>query len=263
MKRTICLLLCLLLQSVFLYAAEPKAAGEEKAAQEKKKDKEAKEKVITLRFQPKEKVKETPQNIPPVKVFFDEVRDERPRPKEIGENLENKDKRISIVTAEENGAAQFVQGVLKEQFREKGFTVEENASGAQKILRGTLIKFWTVEERRYRSEVALKLEVRDKAHHLYYQRSYTGEGTNFGRSLSEANYQESISESLARMLDLIFADDALIKALAERPRPARSEEKASPSSTKAAPAQDKTASPAGKAKKPTGAKPTGPVFGPK
>jgi hypothetical protein len=243
MKTVYLILLCLFLCPFRLDAADSPEAKKEKAAKE---DKKEKEKTIALHFRPKEK-----------------VRDERPNPREIGENLENKDKRIVILTADEHGAAGFVQSVLKEHFRNKGFQVEENPSGEGKILRGSLVKFWTVEEKRYRSEVLVKLEVRDKANHLYYQRTYAGEGSNFGRSLSEGNYQESISESLARMMDHLFSDADLIKALAERPRPARAEEKAPPTPSEAGPAKEKPVSTPSMTKRPTGAKPQGPVFGPK
>jgi hypothetical protein len=260
MKTVYLILLCLFLCPFRLDAADSPEAKKEKAAKE---DKKEKEKTIALHFRPKEKVRETPKHIPEVKIFFETFRDERPNPREIGENLENKDKRIVILTADEHGAAGFVQSVLKEHFRNKGFQVEENPSGEGKILRGSLVKFWTVEEKRYRSEVLVKLEVRDKANHLYYQRTYAGEGSNFGRSLSEGNYQESISESLARMMDHLFSDADLIKALAERPRPARAEEKAPPTPSEAGPAKEKPVSTPSMTKRPTGAKPQGPVFGPK
>lgn len=263
MKKLFCVILCLILCPLTVSAASSEA--QEKTVQEGKKDKSSdKEKTIALHFRPKEKVKETPKDIPEAKIFFEELRDERPRPKEIGENLENKDKRILITTSDENGAAKFVHTVLKNAFRDKGFSLEESAGAAQKIIKGTLVKFWTVEEKRYRSEIQLKIEVRDRSNHLYYQRTYVGEGSNFGRSLSEFNYQEAISESLARMLDSIFSDDSLLKALAERPKPTRTEEKAAPAATPETPSVKGQPTPTpSKTKKPAPGKPTGPVFGPK
>jgi len=68
-----------------------------------------------------------------------------------------------------------------------------------------LVRFWTVETNRYNSQTQLRV------------RSKTGTagstsaglfraGKNFGRSLSETNYNESISDSLVVIVEALFSD---------------------------------------------------------
>lgn len=251
-------------------AKEDKAVKESKDTKEEKKDKKAKEdkgakeKVIALQYKPKQGAKEKPGSVPQVKLYFEEIRDTRPQPREIGENQESKDKKIIIAAAEEGAAGKFVHSVLKNEFRDKGFFVEDNPTQAQKIIRGTLSKFWTIEERRYNSEILIKIEVRDKTGTHYLTKHYSGTGSNFGRSLSEANYQETISDSLARMMDQIFVDGEFLRALNEKPKPVKVEEKPTPATVgtpSTSPAKDSPARK--KTQKPAAAKPSGPVFGPK
>ena len=236
---------------------------------------EAKEKVIQLQYKPNQKVKVQPRNVPPVKIYLEEIRDARPQPREIGENQE-KDQKILIVTSDSGGARQFVRSALNKEFRDKGFSVEDSSGQAQKIIGGTLMKFWTIETSRYNSQAQLRIEVKDKTGVVYFNRTYSGTGKNFGRSLSEQNYYESLSDALANMVDGLFSDSEFLKALAEKPGPGRAEEKA------VSPMADNQPLPAGKAKPkgrvrkpaspqpatpgpppPPGSIPTGPAFGPK
>ncbi|MEW6186091.1 MAG: YajG family lipoprotein [Thermodesulfobacteriota bacterium] len=279
MKKIALLLVCCLLFPVSLTAQdtkddktvkeakdskEDKKAKEDKGDKKAKESKDSKEKVIALHYKPREKAKEKPGSLPQVKIYFEEIRDTRPQPKEIGVNQESKDKKIIIVAAEEGAAGKFVHSVLKNEFRDKGFLVEDNSTQAQKIIRGTLSKFWIVEERRYNSEILLKIEIRDKSGTNYLTKHYSGTGSNFGRSLSEANYQETLSDSLARMIEQMFADGEFLRALNEKPKPVKVEEKTTtPAIQDQSPAAGKTAPARSKPKKPAAGKPSGPVFGPK
>jgi hypothetical protein len=238
---------------------------------------EAKEKEINLEYKPRDKVTVNPKDVPVMKIYFEEVKDIRSNPREIGENQENKDKKIQIVTSEDNGARKFVLSVLKNEFKDKGFKIEENIDEAQKIIRGTLIKFWTVEESRYNSETQLRIEVKDKTGGVYFNRTFSGEGTNRGRSLSEVNYQESFSNAVARVMDKIFSDAEFLKMLSEKPKPPRVEEKqlgdkkAEEKSLEEKKVEDKRVETPKKVKQPPPpppappikTQPTGPVFGPK
>ena len=55
---------------------------------------------------------------------------------------------------------------------------------------------------------------------------YSGTGKNFGRSLSETNYNESFSDSLVMIVEALFSDHEFLRALAEKPAVLRAEEKA-------------------------------------
>jgi len=101
------------------------------------------------------------------------------------------------------------------------FQLVEKAGQADKIVGGSLIKFWTVETSRYNTETQVKMEVRDPSGRVTYSRLVTGTGKHFGRSLSETNYNESFSDSLVMIVETLFLDQEFIKALGERPAPAR------------------------------------------
>ena len=97
----------------------------------------------------------------------------------------------------------------------------DQAGQADKIVGGSLVKFWTVETSRYNTETQVKMEVRDPSGRVTFSRLVTGTGKNFGRSLSETNYNESFSDSLVMIIETLFLDQDFIKALGEKPAPAR------------------------------------------
>jgi uncharacterized lipoprotein YajG len=176
---------------------------------------EAKEKTIDLKYKPREKVKVKPKRVPSVKIYFEDIKDGRSNPKIIGENKE--EKTIQIETADPSSARQFIRGVLKKEFQDKGFSLVENSGSAQTIIAGTLLKFWTLEKSRYKSDIQLKITVKNKAGVVAFNKTYAGTGGNFGHSLSEENYQESISNAATSLVDKIFSDASLLRALAEAP----------------------------------------------
>ncbi|MBI4763628.1 MAG: hypothetical protein HY787_03360 [Deltaproteobacteria bacterium] len=186
---------------------------------------EAKDQTINLKFTPREKVKVKPKNVAAERIYFEEVDDTRSRPKEIGENKEDKGKPIKILTSKEDGAGQFTLSVLKNEFQEKGFKVESSPNEASKIVSTTLLKFWTLEVSTYNTEIQLRVEVREKKGEPFFQKTYAATGTNRGRSLSEVNYNECISDALARITDAIFSDLEFLRVLAEKPKPPKVEAK--------------------------------------
>lgn len=185
---------------------------------------EAKDKEINLQYIPKDKVKVSPKILPIEKIYFEEVKDTRSSSREIGENKEDKRKTIKILASQEDGAGQLLLIVLKKEFQEKGFKIETNPLGASKIISTTLLKFWTLEESRYNTEIQLKIEVRDKMGESFFSKTYSSTGTNSGRSLSDVNYNECISEALVRMTENLFSDLEFLRGLAEKPKPPRIDE---------------------------------------
>ena len=170
---------------------------------------------IDLEFKPRESVKVHPKNVPSGKIYFESVQDARPNPRGIGENLEDKNQRVSILASSNNEPGSFVRSVLIREFRNKKFSVEDNAGAASKIVAGTLVKFWTVETSTYDSQTQLKIEVKDRNGHVYYSRTYPGVGKNRGRSLSDTNYNESISDSMTSLIDKLFSDQEFLNSLSE------------------------------------------------
>jgi hypothetical protein len=175
---------------------------------------------ISLDYKPNAKVKVSPATIPPLRIFFGEFKDERPEPKQVGENLEDKANRVVIATDDPRASGLLVEKALTDEFRKKGFRLVDQAGQSDKIVGGSLIKFWTVETNRYNTETQVKIEVRDSSGLVIFSRPVTGIGKNFGRSLSETNYNESFSDSLVMIIEALFLDQDFIRALGEKSAPA-------------------------------------------
>ncbi len=188
----------------------------------------AKELEIELKYMPRDKVNVRPKEVSPLKIYFEAVEDNRSQPRRIGENIEDKNKKVQIVTPDADAASQLIRTVLKNEFKNKGFAIEDSFDRGQKIIQTTLEKFWTLEESRYNSVTQLRVEVREKSGEVSFRRIYSTTGSNSGRSLSEVNYNESYSDALARMVEKLFSDSEFLRVLAEKPRPRRVEEKPIP-----------------------------------
>lgn len=184
------------------------------------------EQTIQVEYKPNAKIKMSPSAVPSQKIFFDDFRDQRPQPRLLGENLEDRGNRVVVVSSDPQAAGNLVKSALNKEFRSKGFSVVGSPGQAEKIIGGSLVKFWTVETNRYNTETLLKLEVRDKNGRVLFQKNYSGAGKNFGRSLSETNYNESASDSLVMIVEALFSDHEFLRALAEKPALLRAEEKA-------------------------------------
>jgi hypothetical protein len=216
---------------------------------------------VDLEFKPRDNVKVHPKNVPSGKIFFEPVQDTRSNPKTIGENLENKDKKVTIKASNNNEPTNFVRSVLIKEFRDKKFSVEDNAGAAAKIIAGTLIKFWTVETSQYDSQTQLKIDVKDRTGRVHFSRTYTGVGKNRGRSLSDINYDESISNSMTALVDKVFSDQDFLEALSERGSPPAAEAKPAVAVTESQPVRHKKIK---KSPPPASApSPAQPAFGPK
>ncbi len=216
---------------------------------------------VDLEFKPRESVKVYPKNVPASRIFFESIQDARSNPRTIGENLEDKDQRVTIRAS--NEPAGFVRSVLVREFRQKKFSVEDSAGAAAKTISGTLIKFWTVETSTYDSQTQLKIDVKDRNGRVHYSRTYAGVGKNRGRSLSDTNYDESISDSMTSLIDKLFSDQEFLNALTEKSLPPAAEVSPAVSAVESQPVRTKKTkkrSPPAPAAAPS---PTQPVFGPK
>ncbi len=172
---------------------------------------------ISLEYKPNAKLEASPASVTPLRIFFGTFKDERSDPRQIGENLEDKAERVVITTDDPAAPSEFIGASLASVFRKKGFKVVDQAGRADKIVDGSLLKFWTVETSRYVTKTQIKMEVRDPSGRVTFSRLVTGTGKNFGRSLSETNYNESFSDSLVMIIETLFGDQDFIKALSEKP----------------------------------------------
>jgi uncharacterized lipoprotein YajG len=184
------------------------------------------EQTIQVEYKPNAKVKKSPSSVPSQKIYFEEFRDQRSQPRLLGENLEDRGNRVMVVSSDPQAAGNLVRTALNKEFRHKGFSVVGSPGQAERIVGGSLVKFWTVETNRYNTETQVRLEVHDKNGRVHFQRNYTGVGKNFGRSLSETNYNESFSDSLVMIVEELFSDHEFLRSLSEKPTTLRAEEKA-------------------------------------
>ena len=171
---------------------------------------------VDLEFKPRENVKVHPKNVPTGKIFFEPIQDARSNPRIIGENQEDKDQKVTIRASNNNEPANFVRSVLIREFRSKKFSIEDNAGTASKIITGTLVKFWTVETSQYDSQTQVKIDVKDRTGRVHYSHTYAGVGKNRGRSLSDTNYDECISNSMTSLIDKVFSDQEFLNALSDK-----------------------------------------------
>ena len=176
--------------------------------------------VMDLIFKPNHNVSVRPKNVPPVKIFFEHVKDARSNPRSIGVNLEHRDERVPVLSSNNGAASRFVHSALTREFRNKKFLVEDQTGTASKIITATILKFWTEETSNYSSQTQLRIEVKDKNGLLYHNRTYTGFGRNKGRSLYDVNYYECISDSMASLINKLFSDQEFLSALSGSSPPA-------------------------------------------
>ena len=169
--------------------------------------------VMNLKYKPNHNVGVRPHNVPADKIFFEHIKDARSNPRSIGENLEHKHERIPIFSSDNDDVSRFVHSALIKEFRSKNFSVEDQAGAASKIITGTILKFWTVETSNYSSQTQIRIDVKDKNGRVYHSRTYSGTGKNRGRSLSDTNYYECMSDSMTSLIDKLFSDHEFLSAL--------------------------------------------------
>jgi hypothetical protein len=126
---------------------------------------------------------------------------------------------VLVVTGDPRAAGQLVRTALQTELRKKGFQTVDQADRADKLLSGSILKFWTVETNRYHTQTELRVEVRDAGGKIYFSKVIAGVGKNFGRSLSEVNYNESFSDSLVMIVDFLLGDPEFLQGLGEKPPP--------------------------------------------
>jgi hypothetical protein len=176
--------------------------------------------VVNLRFDPNHGVGVRPKIVPADKIFFENFKDVRSNPRSIGVNLEHRN-RLPVFSSNNDAVSRFVHAALIREFRRKNFSVEEQAGTASKIITGTILKFWTQETSIYSSQTQVQIEVKDKSGRLFYSNTYTGFGRNKGRSFTEYNYNECMSDSINSLVGKIFSDQGFLSALsATSPQPA-------------------------------------------
>ena len=173
---------------------------------------EAAKKEIKLEYKPTSVIKKGPTNIGNLKIFIDDFKSDDSG-NEVGKNSEKKEKEVSIISKESNGPSYLVNKAFNKELKGIVFTVVSEKAQADRILGGTIIKFWCEETSLYQAVVRIKVEVKDKNGKVIFGKIYAETVKRFGRSLSEENYNETFSEAARHMIEAMFADNEFIKSL--------------------------------------------------
>ncbi len=173
---------------------------------------EADKKEIKLEYKPTAVIKKGPTAIGNLKIFIDDFKSDDSG-NEVGKNSEKKEKEVLIISKESNGPSYLVNKAFNKEFKGIGFTIVSEKAQADRILGGTIIKFWCEETSLYQAVVRIKLEVKDKNGKVIFSKIYAETAKRFGRSLSEENYNESFSEATRHMIETMFTDNEFIKSL--------------------------------------------------
>ncbi len=173
---------------------------------------EADKKEIKLEYKPTSVIKKGPTDIGKLKIFINDFKSDDSG-NEVGKNSEKKEKEISIISKESNGPSYLVNRAFNKELKGIGFAVVGEKAQADRILGGSIIKFWCEETSLYQAVVRIKLEVKDKNGKVIFSKIYAETAKRFGRSLSEENYNESFSEAIRHMIETMFTDNEFIKSL--------------------------------------------------
>jgi hypothetical protein len=172
-----------------------------------------KNKVIQVKFKPTSIIKKGPLTTPASKIFFEPFRNETASPDQVGENQEDGDSPIRVLSAEVDGPARLIATAFQKEFQEMGFSLADRPEQANRIIGGSIVKFFAVETRLYQTVVRLKVEVKDPDGKVLFNRIYAGSAKRFGRSLSQDNYNETFSDSMIELIETLFSDTEFLKAL--------------------------------------------------
>lgn len=145
------------------------------------------------------------------RVTVEEFTDVRKTGGLIGENREEPNK-ILRVTTPDNVAA-FVARNLRKSLEQAG--VNPVPSGAERIIGGEVRQFFVIETDAYRSEVVVKMWIKDKQGKELWNSVITGRTTRKGRSYKADNYYEMLSDALGSVITNMLENPEARKALAK------------------------------------------------
>ena len=132
----------------------------------------------------------------------------------IGENRENEKKFVPIyakgpVSAHVNGAIRSLLG---------GWGAHIGPD-AKLQLEAEVVQFNVVETNRYHGDVKIRFALKNPSGAVLWEGLKVGATARFGRSLSEANYNETLSDSLATCVVALINDVDFRAAWSGKPRP--------------------------------------------
>ena len=134
--------------------------------------------------------------------------DNRDNKAEIARNIESGNPKL--VTTKDD-VSKWCTDRFKEILQLHGFDLTETGETVQ--LRGEVVQFHVVEDTLYKGTVALKITVEAPDKTMLWQGLSTGKAKRFGRSYSQENYYETLSDAYLEAVRTLIKDDSFVKAL--------------------------------------------------
>lgn len=130
---------------------------------------------------------------------------------EIARNVESSSPKL--VTTKDD-VSKWCTDRFREILQLYGFDLTENGETVQ--LRGEVVQFHVVEDTRYKGTVALKITAQAPDKTMLWQGLITGSAKRFGKSYSQENYYETLSDAYLSAVQSLIKDDSFVKALRDR-----------------------------------------------
>lgn len=112
--------------------------------------------------------------------------------------------------------ADYLRDALTHQLGRAGFSIQQTQKGASLVLSTQVMTFFVREGQDYEAEVSARFELRDKAGDVVFAQRVTGTKSQWGRTLSEENYEEVIAKATAELIANLVSHPGFKRALAER-----------------------------------------------
>ena len=179
----------------------------------------AKEKRIRLRFTPKENVTANlptlDETTPVAAIAVGPLEDMRQLPDllQVGENREHEPRPVLATTS----VAGFATEVLRKCLGDWGVRLGEGGY----LLKGEITNLFVMEEQTYSTQVNVRFTLEAQGGKVLWQGVAVGDAHQFGRSLSEENYNEQISDALKRAYANLLSNVAFRDAWTGRASRAR------------------------------------------
>jgi hypothetical protein len=145
------------------------------------------------------------------KIRLDSFRDVRQHPELIAENRE--DPVPKPVTTRDN-VGEFVSTHMRDVLGSAGLDVVDD--NADVVISGEVRQFFVEETSTYNGSVAVRLTARNRARAVLWSGSAVGSAKRFGRSYSQENYYEVLSDSIIDATATLMRDPDFRRALTHR-----------------------------------------------
>ena len=146
-----------------------------------------------------------------VKVHLEAVKDKRKDQDQIGVNVE--DEVPLPVYSSGKSPAEFFREVLENEMSNFGVEMVDAPEAADRIIAVDLNRFWCEEGNNYKGEVSATATVTDKGGQVLWRGPIAGQGTDFGRSRSPANYNSVFSDATRRAVGALILNPKFADAL--------------------------------------------------